>query len=78
MGKKNEVGRLARRALKNGEINRLPCWTCDAPETDMHHADYSAPLSVVFLCRKCHNQCHTVVRVWERNQRRRRAESLRL
>jgi hypothetical protein len=48
-----------RRALKRGDLFRLPCEVCgSANNVDAHHDDYSQPLSVRWLCRSHHQQHH--------------------
>lgn len=47
-----------RDALKDGRLAKLPCFVCGATEVDAHHPDYSAPLSVVWLCKEHHKQLH--------------------
>ncbi|MPZ36649.1 MAG: hypothetical protein GEU95_01075 [Rhizobiales bacterium] len=39
---------------QRGLIAPQPCTRCGAPGTEMHHADYSRPLDVEWLCRPCH------------------------
>ena len=46
------------RTLKAGKIKREPCALCGAKETQAHHEDYSKPLEVIWLCRKCHLLMH--------------------
>lgn len=46
------------RAMRAGELARLPCWICGDAESEAHHADYSRPLDVVWLCRDHHKQLH--------------------
>lgn len=43
-------------AVRSGKMNRsVFCEKCGLPaETDGHHADYSKPLEVEWLCKKCH------------------------
>ena len=49
----------ARVYLLAGKIERTPCTDCGATEgLQMHHADYSKPLAVTFLCRHCHRKRH--------------------
>lgn len=43
----------ARNALRRGEIAKRPC-VCGNARAEMHHADYSKPLNVSWLCRACH------------------------
>lgn len=47
-------------AVKRGEIVRgLTCEECSSSNhIDAHHDDYSKPLDVRWLCRKCHNKWH--------------------
>jgi hypothetical protein len=45
-------------AIYRGVLVRGPCSQCGAPKTDAHHEDYSKPLDVVWLCRKCHRLRH--------------------
>lgn len=45
------------RALKNGRLIRPPeCSCCRRPcKPQAHHADYTRPLDVVWVCAQCHN-----------------------
>jgi rubrerythrin len=40
--------------LKRGKIERTACVRCGGPGENMHHADYSKPLEVTWMCRPCH------------------------
>ena len=53
----------ANRALAAGCLLREPCEMCDDPRSVMHHPDYTKPLQVKWLCRKCHRQVHTILRI---------------
>jgi hypothetical protein len=44
--------------LKRGKLTREPCVSCGAERAEMHHADYSKPLEVTWLCRPCHLEHH--------------------
>ncbi len=46
-------------AIRTGKLERKPCHICDAPESHAHHDDYSKPLEVRWLCRKCHGREHS-------------------
>ena len=46
-------------AIRDGRITRDPCHCCGAAEVEGHHADYSRPLDVTWLCIEHHNQLHT-------------------
>ena len=48
------------RALDAGLIKPQPCWVC-GEKAEAHHADYSAPLDVVWLCRPHHKQAHALI-----------------
>ena len=39
--------------LKRGKIQRLPCVSCASLAAQMHHADYTKPLAIVWMCRAC-------------------------
>lgn len=57
-GYKLKAVRAVFTALRNGTITRLHCQCCGAYNTEAHHADYSLPLAVTWLCKKCHTQLH--------------------
>jgi len=40
--------------LRRGKIEKSPCLKCGKSDSQMHHEDYSKPLSVEWLCRPCH------------------------
>ena len=59
----NNFGKIkCRRTFQNevrrGRIRRQPCVQCGTPNAHAHHEDYSKPLEVIWLCRKCHNLVH--------------------
>ena len=46
---------LVYRAIRRGDLIRVPCETCGSPKTDAHHRyGYDRPLDVVWLCRIHH------------------------
>ena len=56
----NSVYHRVKRAVKKGALVRpLECSRCSMiGRVYAHHADYSKPLDVVWLCRKCHREVH--------------------
>jgi ribosomal protein S27AE len=44
--------------LKRGKLTRGVCETCGSAKSEMHHEDYSKPLVVRWLCRRCHLALH--------------------
>jgi len=55
---KGRASQKLRDAVRQGKIKRQPCEKCHEPNADGHHDDYSKPLDVRWLCRKCHAQHH--------------------
>lgn len=51
----------AKEYKRRGKLVPKPCERCSAPaaDTQMHHADYSKPLQVQWLCAKCHLALHS-------------------
>lgn len=45
-------------AVKKGSVQKTACFICGEQEVQAHHADYDAPLSVIWLCSKHHKQAH--------------------
>jgi hypothetical protein len=61
--KENPVGYRAHSTLSNavrdGKIAKQPCALCGATKhIHAHHKDYVRPLSVTWLCAKCHHRVH--------------------
>lgn len=44
--------------LRRGKIQKLACEKCGDPNSQMHHADYTKPLEVTWLCQDCHQDDH--------------------
>ena len=44
-------------AVKTGVLTPEPC-ACGGTKTEAHHEDYSKPLDVDWVCRKCHQKIH--------------------
>lgn len=53
--------RAVLRALKSGRLKRENCERCGAVKPHAHHDDYARPLSVRWLCPRCHHQHHSAV-----------------
>ena len=55
-GKKVQIAarRVAYNALRRNEIQKKHCEKCGKEKVEMHHADYSEPLKIVWLCKRCH------------------------
>ena len=68
-GKKNKHKRNAHlklaRAVMNGTvIKKNVCEMCGGTSMiEAHHADYSKPLDVVWLCKKCHSEEHKKIKI---------------
>lgn len=45
-------------AVRDGKLQKLPCFCCGEQEVEGHHPDYSRPLDVVWLCVRHHNELH--------------------
>lgn len=47
------------KAVRRGDVTRLPCQICGSSEVvHAHHDDYSKPLEVTWLCPKHHGEVH--------------------
>ena len=44
---------------RRGKLVPAPCSICHDPAAQKHHDDYSKPLQVRWLCRKCHLALHS-------------------
>jgi hypothetical protein len=66
---KERARNLAREALYNGTIKKLPCIICGDENVEMHHRDYSKPLEVDFLCKRHHILYHLIERQIEEEER---------
>ena len=47
------------KAIKHGRLERQPCRVCGNTKVQAHHADYSKPLDVEWLCSKHHRAVHS-------------------
>lgn len=45
-------------AKKKGLLIPKPCRDCGTSKVEAHHEDYSKPLEVVWLCKRCHCALH--------------------
>lgn len=45
-------------AIRDGRLIKQPCEICGEAKVEAHHPDYSKPLEVNWLCRKCHAEHH--------------------
>ena len=55
------------RAIRGGDLEKSPCAECGATNVQAHHADYSKPLDVIWLCPPCHGSLHRMERLSKNN-----------
>jgi len=48
---------------RRGKLKPQPCEDCGGDKVEKHHADYSKPLAVTWLCRRCHLSRHRATEV---------------
>ena len=49
-------------AVRDGRLKKEPCFICGCGDTEAHHADYSVPLHVIWLCVAHHKEVHQEAR----------------
>lgn len=49
---------LLHTAVRRGHVKREPCAVCGGLVVEAHHADYSKPLEVTWLCKAHHSEQH--------------------
>lgn len=61
--KRYEAQQIVKHAIKAGRLVPWPgCAACKRKRNlEAHHPNYDAPLSVVWLCMKCHKKTHAIV-----------------
>lgn len=55
-------------AIRLGKLIPQPCFICGESKVQGHHPDYSAPLDVVWLCKKHHVETHKLAAQLERKE----------
>ncbi len=60
--KKNRARVKVARALKDGTLEKEPCYECGSEIVQAHHDDYSKPLDVRWLCPNHHPKADTIRR----------------
>jgi transposase-like protein len=51
---------MVHNAIRRGQLKRQPCSNCGKAKAHAHHADYSRPFDITWLCSRCHRQLHAV------------------
>lgn len=56
--RRSAAHRAVAKAIRQGEIVKIPCVRCSSVKSVAHHEDYDKPLEVMWLCDPCHKQRH--------------------
>lgn len=56
-------------------LARQPCLLCGEANSQMHHADYTKPLAVFYLCRECHLLLHRVISIGSPREEERKGKT---
>lgn len=57
-GEKYRAHIIVNNAVRDKRLSKEPCFMCGTDKVFAHHPDYSKPLSVVWLCQRCHKRIH--------------------
>ena len=57
---KKYAHKVVSRAIKSGTMVRQSCEKCGDSKTEAHHCDYSKPKEVMWLCKKHHEEWHSL------------------
>lgn len=57
---RKRASNLVAKAIRAGKLKPEPCFIC-GDKAQAHHADYSRPLSVTWLCPEHHKAAHRIV-----------------
>lgn len=63
-----EANTIVSNAIKLGKLIPQPCFVCGAAKAEAHHADYSLPLAVTWLCKKHHVETHQLAKQLKRKE----------
>ena len=47
---------IVRTRIHRGQLRRGRCVVCGTPDAQAHHADYTKPLDITWLCPVCHRR----------------------
>ena len=56
------------RALRHGNLDKMPCVVCGSNKSLAHHESYDRPLSVIWYCQIHHKQRHAQMAIEEIRQ----------
>lgn len=59
---KRKAQNAVNNAIRDGRLFRQPCEECGSMKVHGHHADYSKPLEVQWLCAACHTKEHKMIK----------------
>ena len=60
---KHAARQTSAQAVRRGKVEKPPaCWYCGRGDEEIegHHADYNESMGVVWLCKTCHGECHSM------------------
>ena len=60
---RRKASRIVSNAVRDGNLEKLPCICCGNEKVEGHHPDYSRPLDVVWLCVKHHKEVHAMIKL---------------
>lgn len=55
---RRKASHIVNNALRDGKLQKLPCFICGNSEVEAHHASYDLPLVVTWLCVEHHKEIH--------------------
>lgn len=63
---KKEAYHITSNAMRDGKLQKEPCFVCGSEDAEAHHSMYDEPLAVTWLCPTHHAQTHREHRQWLR------------